>query len=173
MIGNVSKLNLILLRKNLITKWLDTHFPEFMLYQTINIFYSYLKITHLEEFANSLKNYAEKCFLPQTQKQHYEPLQSKLNYLKLLYSFIQESLNDSKNETWIWEGQESRGEKELCYYLSFKEGLKKFNEFLSKSSLPEIQKREFDKLLKKNKILKLPNEKSNTLKRKKFMFMFL
>lgn len=155
------------LRRNLITKWLDTHFPEFRLYQTIDIFCNYLKSTPLKKFVNSLKNYAKKCFLPQIQNESFKLSSPKVNYLNLLYLFIQKNLNNVKNNTWLWEGQEPRGEKEFCYYLSCQQGLDEFNKFISESSCPIIQKRKFDQLLKENKILKLPKGNSNTWKRKK------
>lgn len=162
------------LRKTILTEWLDTHFPEFWLYKAMDIFCDYLEYTPLNKFAHSIKKYAEKCFLPQMQKKSSKLSQPEANYLHLLYSFIQENLANSKNATWIWEGQEQREGKEFCYYLSSQQGLNKFNNFLSKHSFPIIQKRSFDQLLKQNKIIKIPKGNSNTWKRKKiFVYVFI
>lgn len=155
------------LRKELLMEWLHTHFPKFRLYQAMNVFFNYLEDTPFRILINDLKKYAEKCFLPQIQEKICESSKPQLNYLKLLYLFIQKNLNDSKNSTWIWEGQEERGEKEYCYYLHYKVGLEKFNQFLSKNSYDTLGKEKFDKLVKDNKVLKIPKGKANTYKRNK------
>ena len=71
----------ISLRKKIIEKWLETHFPELWLYKAIDIFCKYLKSTPLKIFADNLKIFAKKCFLPQVQNESSESSQPKLNHL--------------------------------------------------------------------------------------------
>lgn len=72
-----------------------------------------------------------------------------------------------KNQEWIFEGKESRGEQEECYYLCAKIGFKKFQLYLNKKHINVIKERQFVKILKENDVLKLPNSGvSNTFKRK-------
>ena len=92
--------------------------------------------------------------------------QKEVECLRFLYLFIQKNLKPG-NETWIWEGQETRGEKENCYYLHSEDGYDAFKNFFTKKTTSVISKEKFKEILKKYEILKMPKSgSSNTMKRK-------
>lgn len=151
-------------------EWLDNHVPDYLLYSTIDCFCRYLKSTPLCLYADKLKAFSEVCFLPNKKEEKQSKLlgnsQKEVECLRFLYLFIQKNLKPG-NETWIWEGQETRGEKENCYYLHSEDGYDAFKNFFTKKTTSVISKEKFKEILKKYEILKMPKSgSSNTMKRK-------
>lgn len=157
-------------RPELTEEWVDTHMPEICLCSTMDCFCHYLKHTPLCGYEKKLREFSESCFLPvqqgKDQKGSSEYVQQETNYMCFLHEAISKNLK-SKNESWLWEGKEKRGEKEQCYYLEHKKGYDIFIEVLKAYSIPVVLKNEFNKLLKTNHVLKMPQSgSSNTMKRK-------
>ena len=168
----------LLERHKFTEEWLDTHMPNIYLCSTMDGFCHYLKSTPLKDYADKLRTFSEVCFLSgeQTKKQKYclKQVQQETNDIHFLCELISENLQP-KNESWLWEGKEKRGEKEECYYLESKKGYEVFTKILKKNSIVPIPKNKFKEMLRSCHILKMPESgKSNTMKRKnKYVFVLL
>lgn len=167
----------LLERKEFTEEWLDTHMPNIYLCSTMDCFCYYLESTPLKDYADKLRTFSEVCFLSgeQAEKQEYclKQVQWETNHIHFLCELISENLQP-KNESWLWEGREKRGEKEECYYLEFQKGYEVFTKILKKNSIFPISKNEFKEMLRTYHILKMPaSGKSNTMKRRNIYVLVL
>lgn len=154
--------------KGLEAEWLDTHYPEYLLYASIDGFCSYLEDISLKEYGNSLRTAAERTLLHQgdsvSTKAKIPAVQ--IDYLKLLHQFMNDSLAKPVNSDWIYVGIE-REEKTEFYYLLNDVGFENYTAYLQKKKIPTIGKLTFNKLLNEQKLLKRPRRgTANTLHRR-------
>lgn len=155
-------------------EWIHTHIPEVLLYATAEGFLSFLEETPLQSWVEKLRKKAKEIFITADDTENSNDISSNITfeinetlYLKELVLFLLKEIKLKKNQEWIFEGKESRGEQEECYYLCAKIGFKKFQLYLNKKHINVIKERQFVKILKENDVLKLPNSGvSNTFKRK-------
>lgn len=164
----------ILEELNVTDEWIQTHIPEILLYGTAKSFSSFLEGNPLKIWGERFKKKAKNVFISTDSPQIFSskiskniPSKNEKQYLQELILFINKEIKSRQNTDWIFEGTESRGEKEQCYYLNAKIGLKNFQEYLRRKHIDVIKERKFVQLLKESKVIKLPNSgNSNTFKRK-------
>ena len=167
----------LLERQEFTEEWLDTHMPNIYLCSTMDCFCQYLDRTPLNEYADRLRTFSEACFLSGEQVEKQECCLKQVRQEKKNIYFLCELISKNlqpKNESWLWEGKEKRGEKEECYYLELQKGYEVFTKILEKNSIFPISKNEFKEMLRTYHILKMPaSGKSNTMKRRNIYVLVL
>lgn len=138
-------------------QWLDYRLPELLLFASLNCFCYYISNTPLSEYSEPLLNLFVTHFNRKDIPAPKEVSFSETSYLQSFSEFLETSVKQKKNDSWIFEGRESRGEQEQCFYLSAENGYRHFSDFLKKKHLPNLSKSKLLKLLKDSGILKLPN----------------
>lgn len=161
--------------KNLDSEWLDSHYPEYLLYASTDGFCSYLETTPLKRYANLIRAAAEKSLLEQRDSISIDTISAmpQIDYLKYLHQYINTSLKNPSNNTWIYIGIEKKDKQEF-YYLENNVGFENYENYLHKMKIPTLGKHKFAKLLKSQKLLKLPKKgSSNTWSRKNNAYYYL
>lgn len=154
--------------KNLDAEWLEEHYPEYLLYASMDSYCECLKDTTLQSYAERLRTTCERFFLKPDYVYVPQVKSEPVDYMKHLHTFIHKSLRQKGNEEWIYEGIDRRDNNTAYYYLHEKTGFPKFTDYLEQKNIPIIKKHHFNRLLRQEKIIRPPaSKKSNTWYRRK------
>ncbi len=172
--------NLMNAQKGFEEGWIESNLPLFLLYAALKFFCNFIKQFQCEEGEKLLSLYRNsivKTEQPMDSKQQIQKEKSMaeqgMRYLLCLHKLILDSLK--LKEEWLWEGTESRGEKERCYYMYEKVWYKRFTEKLEKEKMEPIGIQVIAKILKEYHILKrYKTSTANVIKRKdKYCYVLL
>lgn len=151
-------------REDLSAEWIDSHTPEVLLYSTMVSFTRFLKQSPLSVYAEYLSHTCITVFLPYKECNSVPDITNVPDtFLQDFRSFLQQSIAIKANNSWIFEGVETRG-GEKCYYFYPNEGYEHYVHFAKKNHLPILSKQKLGQKLRKSNVLKTTGS-SNRVKR--------